>query len=197
MNVFHEARTMPPVRHGDEWKDIHLCFSRSRMTTLIEPKEAVSNRRIVVDRRYGYPLLIDPEKLTVEAPPENINYRPPGFPVAHEGALYWLGEKGPNDYRICHFGFPDFRVHWGEHAVPFGLVAFHERWALLVDRQGDVWIAAGVEGPFRRLQTVYPPDGRLGFPNVQVFAGGDGRPLLYDPKTGRMLEMVLPPEAFR
>lgn len=191
VNVFHEARNMPPVRQGDEWKDIHMCFSRSRMTTLIDPNETAPRRLVVVDRRYGYPLVIDPETLTVTAPPENINYRVPGFPVAHEGSLYWLGEKGPNDYRLCRFGFPELAVHWDEHPVPFGLLAFHGQWSLLVDRHGDAWVAAGAKGPFRRLKTIYPAGDRPGFPDVQLFAGGDTEPLLYDLKTGRMLRMIL------
>jgi hypothetical protein len=192
VKMFHEARIMPPARFADEWKDTHLAFSRSRLATLVEPNAAAPRRRIVVDRFYGYPLLIDPDKPEAQVSSGEIRYRRPGFPVAHDGSLFWLGEKGPGDYRVCRFGFPDFMIHWGEHRVPPGLLATHRQGLLIVDHQGDVWVSTRATEPFRRLRTVYPEGRPAAFPNVKLFPGNDGRLFLYDTATSRLLEMMLP-----
>ena len=191
--VFHDARDMPPVRHGEEWKDTHLAFSRSRITTLTEPNVGSKpRRRVVVDRAYGYPLLIDPETLAIKAPAEDIVYWLPGFPIEHQGALYWLARLGANEYRVCRFGFPDFKIQQGEQSVSFGLLAFHRQWTVLVDAGGDMWMAAQPLGPFHRLRTEYAGDGRPSVQNMRIFANRDHDLLLYDTGHSRVYEIVFP-----
>ena len=197
VKVFHDARDMPPVRFGDEWKNTHLAFSRSRIATLTEPQVAGSEprRRIAVDRRYGHPLLIDADTLAVEASPEIIDYRPPAFPVVHDGALYWLGMSEADECRVCRFGFPDFKVQPGSHPAPLGLLAFHRQWTMVLDAGGEAWVSGQPQGPFRRLRTAWPTGDRPRWQEMRLFTSHNRALWVYDAKTQRLFEVVFPPDS--
>jgi prolyl oligopeptidase len=198
VKVFHDARNFPPVRHVHEEDSTHMAFSRGRAIMLTE-KTAGAERprqRIIVDRHYVHPLLIDPETLAVEVSDETIQYLFPGVPLAHDGAMYWIG-KGPQEgrYRVDRFGFPDFKVHRGDFDVPMGRLAFYKQWTILLDNSGRAWIAAAPQGPYRQFRTTRGADAkgqRPDFEGFQLFAGHHDGLLAYDQCF--TFEVVLPPE---
>ena len=118
VNVFFDARQMPPVRHVNEEKNAHMTFSRSRAITLTEKAEGAKKpgQRIIVDRHYVHPLVIDPETLAVTVSDETIEYLFPGVPLAHDGGdlLDRQGAAGRQisglPFRLSRFQGPSGRL---------------------------------------------------------------------------------------
>ena len=81
VHVFFDARQLPPLRHVGEEKNAHMAFSRSRAITLTEKAEGTKKpgQRIIVDRHYVHPLMIDPRRLAARSATRPSSTCFPGF----------------------------------------------------------------------------------------------------------------------
>ena len=81
VNVFFDARQMPAVRHVGEEKNAHMAFSRGRAITLTEKTEGTKKpgQRIIVDRHYVHPLVIDPRRSPSRSATRQSSTCFPGF----------------------------------------------------------------------------------------------------------------------
>jgi hypothetical protein len=137
VKVFHEAREQTPGG-GTEEGDPQAAFSFGIACSISEERteDEEPRRRVIVDRRTKWPLIVDPETLSVRV---GRGFTYPIYPcryTPHEGALYWIGRTG-HDKHVWRYGFPELKPQQSEHKVPDGILVFSNNRACVLSTAGE------------------------------------------------------------
>jgi curli biogenesis system outer membrane secretion channel CsgG len=175
--LFHECHVNPSRNDEDEWKSTDLKFSPIYMLSVNDPTSPAGNPhvRILLGRdprdlkAWYHPLLIDPQKQSVEVLSAEINAVEPGAFTVYHGGVFWAWPgmtPSPDNPKgggiLWRVGFPDFaRTRVADSVNPHDMRA--ERFALsfgdhnfLAASTDGLWTADSVNGPYHRLDCSFP-----------------------------------------
>ena len=171
--IFHEAREAPDPEDRQQWRKATTrfapqyllpVFGRVRPDAPEETRILLGRDEVNIDTWY-HPLVVDPERRTVEVLPDRID---PGGQSAfsvRDGGAFWAwpdtADRGRNGHAKCvwRVGFPDFRrtlvardIYQGRSdRVTVGI--FEGRSVAGAER---LLVAESPEGPYRPLRGVVP-----------------------------------------
>ncbi|HTU19798.1 MAG TPA: hypothetical protein VMG10_17175 [Gemmataceae bacterium] len=132
VKVFHEAREVINVADKEKWKSASTAFVPKHIFTLTSSDGDRPEKRVLIDRRGGAigervpPLIVDPQKETVEVMRDVLPEIPLMALTGHQGAMYFVGPaiwntaKRKYEQRLARVAFPGDKVETLLPDVPTG-----------------------------------------------------------------------------
>src|SRR5262249_21566180 len=122
VKIFHEAREVPNAADKEKWKNPATAFDPKYIFTLTAPGSDRPEKRVLIGRRDGgnmepsSPLIVDPQKQTVEVMRELLPEMPQMALANHQGSMYFVGpatwnfKKRKFEQRLARIVFPGVTV---------------------------------------------------------------------------------------